>query len=447
MQPCKRPDCDKEFQPRGKKAYCSEECVRLDYNARRRKPLATKTCRHCGKEFKTSNKVQAYCPGGRCKLDHEQESRKLNVQNECRQCGKDFTITATNKVYCPECIGKVDPILEKKTISERKRREKEVAEILKEESERLQVIEVICAEQQKLGYREPKKLIKPIPKDHKFPDEHAELLASDWHVGELVRLEETAGIAEFNYNIFCKRLDRLAQSVYEIISIQSKSYNVPVLDLWFLGDIIGGENAYAGQHAYLDLFTADQLILGKDKAAEFIVNLLDVFDKIVVRGVVGNHGPIVRQGGKPVGPTWNNFDFLFYHMLRDRLRNYPQIQWEIPRSPFFIDDVLGWKFLAQHGEDVRMYQGQTPWYGLDRDVAKMRDMLHSIEQDFYYALYAHFHTEEQAELTRGERLMNGSVMGGSLHGMRIRRVSRPSQSFFGLSKKKGITWRYNLYLD
>jgi hypothetical protein len=443
---CKRPDCHNEFEPRGSQFYCNKECARLDYNASRRKPQIEKECRHCHSKFKTAIKDQVYCSRSH-KLDHEHEARKLNTQNECRQCGKTFTVTATNKVYCPDCIDKIDPILEKKTLAERKRREKEVADTLKDESERLQVIEVICAAQEKLGYRKPTKIIKPTPKGHRFPDEHAGLLSSDWHVGELVRSDETAGIAEYNFDIFCKRLDKLAQAVYEIISIQSKSYNVPVLDLWFLGDIISGENAYPGQHAYLDLVTADQLVLGKEKAAEFLVNLLDVFDKIVVRAVIGNHGPIIRQGGKPVGPTWNNFDYLFYQMLKDNLQNYPQIEFKIPRSPFMVDTVLGWSFCAQHGEKVRMYQGQTPWYGLDRDVARMRDMLHSIEEDFYYALYAHFHTQEQAELTAGERLMNGSIVGGTLYGINLRRVSHPSQSFFGLSKKKGITWRYNVYLD
>jgi hypothetical protein len=389
--------------------------------------------------------VQVYC-SGYCKADHDAEAIKLNVKKECRQCGKEFTATNTNRVYCLGCLDKVDPVLERKTIAERRRREKEVADLLGDESERLQVIEVICAAQEKLGYRKPTKIIKPF-KGRKFPDEHAELLASDWHVGELVRKEETAGLAEYNFDIFCKRLDVLAKSIYEIIDIQSKSYNVPVLDLWFLGDIISGENVYPGQHAYIDLYTADQLVLAKEKAAEFLVNLRDVFERIVVRGVIGNHGPISREGGRPAGPTWNNFDWLFYHMLKDRLQNYPEIEFKIPRSPFMVDKVLGWSFLAQHGEKVRMYQGQTPWYGLDRDVARMRDMLHSIEEDFYYALYAHFHTQEQAELTAGERIMNGSIVGGSLFGIGLRRVSHPSQSFFGLSKKKGITWRYNLYLD
>jgi hypothetical protein len=66
----------------------------------------------------------------------------------------------------------------------------------------------------------------------------------------------------------------------------------------------------------------------------------------------------------------------------------------------------------------------------------------------HYWLYGHFHQAEQAELVHGERIINGSLVGGSQFSIqKMKRTSRPSQSFFGLAKKKGITWRYNLYLN
>ena len=441
---CKNPGCLKEFKPAsGGQKYCTAECQQ-DYNRTlRRKPQMTKECRNCGKEFTTAIKHQAYCTP-RCKLDHESTGRLVNAHGECRQCGKDFTVTNVNKVYCPDCIGTVDPVQEKRTAYERKTKERELAEVLKDEAARTQVVEAICAAQEKHTGWEPRRF--NIPDSFKFPEEQANIIFSDWHTGEKLTKKETGGLAEYDQKLERKRLERCVESQAKIISIHTGGgVKIKHCNAWIPGDLITGEKVYKGQPAYIDAYTAEQVVIAKNLLAETLLNMLDIYETITCRAVIGNHP---RMGEKGEGPTWNNHDWLTYLWTADLLQNYPQIKWDIPWSWFLVAEVMGWRFCMQHGDDIPMYK-RIPWYGMEQDQRDMGDMLWDInESPPYYYIYAHFHTAEQAELVHGERIVNGSLVGGSmLSTKRLKRVSRPSQTFFGLSKKKGITWRYNLYLD
>lgn len=438
--------CDHCGKPlsKGRRRFCSNVCSDAAYNERRRKPFdKAGVCRHCNREFAKAQPTQRYC-SPLCKSKHEREGRKLNTTNECSQCGAEFVISATNKKYCPDCIDHVDPIAEKRKQLERRRKKRELEEALLDEAARTQVVSALLDAQERHSGWKPKRFV--IPRKKNFPEQHANILFGDWHLGEAITPEETGGLAEYNTEIARERARRCVEAQAEIVQIYTDG-GIPIrhCNVSLLGDMVTGEKIYRGQHAYIDNPTADQVVETKQLLAETLLNMLDIYESITCRCVVGNHG---RMGEKGEGPTWNNYDYLVYRWTADYLRNYSQISWEIPRSWFHVYDVLSWRFCASHGDDVQMYK-RIPWYGLERDINDMSAMLWDIEQSPpNYWLYAHFHTAEQAEQVHGERLMNGSMVGGSMLSAKgLKRVSRPSQTFFGVSEKKGITWRYNLYLS
>jgi hypothetical protein len=435
--------CGEPLPPK-RRTYCSDECKRESYNESRRKPKVTHRCRNCDEEFETALEDQAYC-SPKCKLEYENGGRRVNTKRECSQCGEEFVVDLKHKKYCPACAENPDPVRERITQAERKRREQEIAETLKDEAARTQVIEQLLAAQDRVSDWKPERFFtfKGRPK---YPKEQANMLFGDWHMGEKITLEESGGLAEYNSAIGRERISKCLESQAEIIDIQNRGgVRVDHCNVWFLGDIVTGEKIFRGQHAYIDAYTADQIVASKNLIAETLLNMLDIYKSINCYCVVGNHG---RMGEKGEGPTWNNFDWLVYQWAEDKVATYPQIKWEIPRSWFLVSEIMGWRFCAQHGDDIQMYK-RIPYYGLERDTNDMAAMLWDIEEHPpNYWLYAHFHQSEQAELTHGERIMNGALPGGSLFSAKkLKRVSRPSQTFFGLSKKRGITWRYNLYLD
>lgn len=445
---CAYDKCKKPFPKKApNQKYCHDpaECKRLAYNESRRKDLGTGECLFCGEEFSKKTDSQKYCPRpASCKSDYEKAGRRVDTVNQCRQCGNDFTVDVEHKVYCPECKENVDPAAETLAKIDRDRRKRELTEALLDEAARTDVLKKLTAAQERVEGWQPKRF--NVDLGHKYPPEHANMIFSDWHLGEKITKEESGGLAEYNMAIGRKRLERCVTSQAKIVKIHNDG-GVPIdhCNVWLLGDIVTGEKIYKGQHAYIDAYTADQVVTAKNLLGEVLLNMLDIYKTINCYCIVGNHG---RMGEKGEGPTWNNFDYLLYNWTADLLMNHPEVKWHIPRSWFTLADPLGWRFCLSHGDDVQMYK-RIPWYGLERDVNDMAAMLWDIEQaPPNYWLYAHFHTAEQAELTHGERIMNGSVVGGSMLSAKgLKRVSRPSQTFFGLSRSTGITWRYSLWLD
>jgi hypothetical protein len=417
----------------------------LAYNESRRQDLGTGTCRNCGAEFAKINRTQAYCPRpATCKHDYEVAQQRVNTVKQCRQCGQDFTVDITHKVYCEECKDTVDPVLEARVKQERELKKKEATAALLDERNRTNVVKELLAANERVSGWRPKRFTSTVKK--KFSEQHANIVLSDWHTGEKITNEESGHLAEYNLAVQQKRLETCVKSMGEIVGIY-RSGGIPIkhMNAHVLGDINTQEKIYKGQHAYIDAYTADQVVISKNTMAEFLLNCLDFMDTIDVYAVPGNHG---RMGEKGEGPTWNNFDYLTYLWTRDLLKDYPQIRWFIPRSWFYTVTILGWRFCGSHGDDI-ISHNRIPYYGIERDINDMRAMLWNIEQHPpNYHLFAHFHMFENAELVHGERIMNGSVVGGSMLSTKgLKRVSRPTQTFFGLSADVGITWRYPLWLE
>ncbi len=440
--------CKKKFpknNPGQKFCPLPAECRKLAYNESRRKDLGKGICRFCGSEFQKAAISQIYCPRpATCKGDYEQAQRRLETIKQCRQCGADFTVDTDHKVYCPECKDNVDPIAEARAKQERERKKQDMTAALLDERNRTQVLDELLAANARVAGWTPKRF--NVSRKKKYPVEQANIVYSDWHTGEKLTLEESGGLAEYNLDIQRQRVERSVQAQAEIVGIQQDG-GVPInhCNVHLLGDVVTQEKIYKGQHAYIEAYTADQLVYAKNLLAETLLNMLSIYHTIDCYCVPGNHG---RMGEKGEGPTWNNFDYLLYHWTRDLLQKYPQIRWCIPRSWFYTTVILGWRFCGSHGDDIQMYK-RIPFYGLERDVNDMSAMLWNIDETPpNYWLYAHFHTHEEAELVHGERFMNGSVVGGSmLSTKKLKRVSRPNQTFFGLSESRGVTWRYPLWLD
>ncbi len=284
-----------------------------------------------------------------------------------------------------------------------------------------------------------------IPKPEKitgpFDDEDACLLISDCQVGQEMTLEETGGLGEYNSEIFEERAHNLLKSVRKITSIHRRAYDIPVLHLWFLGDIGDNESVFEGQRNYVDSDVVTQLFRAADVFAEFIVSLLGDYEFIDVEGITGNHGRVGRKGEFKLYVNW---DYLCYHFIQARLRNEKRVRFHIPKAWWTIANVRGWDFLLLHGEDIKAWNG-IPYYGIDRADARYTLLLQTIKKSYHYMCCAHHHSHAEIDRPVGEKLINGAWPGGSMYSYKsLNTSSVPSQLFFGVHERKGVTWRYKL---
>jgi hypothetical protein len=248
---------------------------------------------------------------------------------------------------------------------------------------------------------------KHLPSTHKST-EILNLSLSDLHSNETVDFDETGGLAQYNFGIFTRRMDYLAQS---ILSIKSKltGYNLPHLNIHALGDMGGGEIheelSKTNDGTLVDMTFGTAFVL-----AQFCLDLLSAFETIDMDCVVGNHG---RMTVKPAfKQRYVNWDYIIYQTLSLMLINEPRVKFNIPKSFWTIKELGDKRVLLLHGDNIKSWMG-VPWYGIERAAAKLQQLLAANNQFFDYIELAHFHRTGEIQTPGGAMFINGSAIGGN----------------------------------
>jgi len=286
------------------------------------------------------------------------------------------------------------------------------------------------------------KLAWTLPEE-KVSKEIAVLGLGDFHLGENVDKEVVCGFGEYNFEIFVSRLKFLSESIKSITIKKLRGYQIKKLVIFGMGDMISGRiHEELIENAEDIMF---QIINGAYVTAQFVLEMAQMFPEIEIVGVLGNHGRLTKK--KYFKKRYVNWDFVFYQFLSIFLAGNEQIKCDFPKSYFVVKKIYGWNFLILHGDNIRSWMG-IPWYGIERAMHKLGDLLQSKGVNIHYRVLGHFHNTGELDRVPGEIIINGSVIGGNEYSlMAMSAFERPTQLFFGVHKEIGVTWRYPLRLD
>jgi len=275
-----------------------------------------------------------------------------------------------------------------------------------------------------------------LPK--KLHEEEAVLVISDVQAGLTTSSSETGGLGEFNTKILLEEIDYLGDST---VSIMRYHTNVKKLRVWFNGDIVEGEDIFAGQLREVDMNLIQQIVFVVEHFARLLYNLSHVFESIECGGVVGNHGRIGRKGDHS---PMSNFDYLVYKWLEERTKPIRNIAWRIPETWWQVHEVLGHRFLCVHGDDSGQSTWGIPFYSIIRHKSRYQEMLRrSGLAPIEYMVVGH-HSERAAF---HDIVMAGSWPGGTEFSIkRMQALDMATAPFFGVDKKHGLTWRRDIQL-
>jgi len=274
-------------------------------------------------------------------------------------------------------------------------------------------------------------------------EEENVLLFSDAQIGEEIKPDDTNGFGEYNIEIFKHRMQKLTNEVRRI-NEELKHPN-SVLNILMLGDNVDGIGIYRGQEHHLDALVVDQFLIGVHEIGKSIIQLLGSFEKLRIWCIVGNHGRIGRKGENP---SWINWDYVLYKTLEMLLANYnDRIEWHIPKSNWTLAEINGHGWLLLHGDTIKAWNS-IPYYGIDRADSRLTKMLSAKGKTFRYLVLGHHHNPGDVDSPGGEKILNGTMVGGSDFSInQLHTSSRPSQWYFGVDRKRGITWRHKILLD
>ena len=293
-------------------------------------------------------------------------------------------------------------------------------------------------------YQNFHKVKLPMPKAIKSKSKREEMSIldlSDIHIGmknEVFDSTKGKKIVTYNMEIFEQELAVLQDSISQIHSILSNSYNLKELTVHMLGDIITNDRIFPEQSFEIEKVVGLQIWDAVNYLVTFFNNLLAIYEKITVVGVVGNHG---RSNPTHYNePVENNFEYWIYKMIQKQFEGNPRVNVIVPSTRRYIHKIYGWKHLLEHGDNMR---GST-----DTAIEKQIKDLSLNIGGFDVMHFGHYHTLKEREIADKVIVkQNGSwILKDNYSFKKFKKYSIPKQWFFGCSPKRVETWNYKIDL-
>jgi len=284
--------------------------------------------------------------------------------------------------------------------------------------------------------REPKSL-----KSKAKREEISILDISDIHLGMINEVfDSKTGKKEITYNstIFEQELENLQESVFQIHEILRNAYKLKELNIFLLGDIVTNDRIFPEQTFEIEKVVGLQIWDAVGYLSKFINNLLKIYEKITVVGVVGNHG---RSNPTHYNePVENNFEYFIYKTLQKQFEKSKRVTIIVPETRRYVHTVYGWRHLIEHGDSMR---GSSRNY-IEKQIKDLKlnvggfDVLH----------FGHFHKLEELEISDSVIVkQNGCWIPKDNYGfVKFKNYSIPKQHFFGCNKTRPETWSYKIDL-
>lgn len=270
--------------------------------------------------------------------------------------------------------------------------------------------------------------------------EAALLFQSDEQWGEVIDLEEMGGINAYNRHIAEARYRRLIESAIKCCLPPNAAAAPPVFYYCMGGDSLSG-SIHEELAETNDLSSIPAVM---DYCRNISWGIRQLRDKlgcpIVVVRVPGNHDrTTIKRRAKGYNRT--SFDTIISWHLEMMFADDKDVTFLIPKETDAYFDVLGWKFLLTHGDNMGT-GGGSGYIGAAAPITKgHRRLVETAQQagkPVDYVLTGHFHTALETEYGWA----NGSLPGFGEYAKLLRfKPSPPVQWLLHIHPERGVTTR------
>jgi hypothetical protein len=263
---------------------------------------------------------------------------------------------------------------------------------------------------------------------------------ADWQLGKVT--------PSYNSEVLSQRIEEYTDKMLEICQIQRAHHTVKELHVWFLGDIVEGEEIFPGQSHLIDSGLYRQVgIYGPQIITTFLQKALQNFERIKVVGVIGNHGAVGGRARKQHDPE-TNMDRLLYKIVSLIFKDEPRITFDIPdgsgeRNWYAVDQIGDYATLLMHGDQLPQPSNFGAYY---KKVMGWKDG--AIPEHFDDVFMGHYH--QQFKMTIGSSMLriSGSPESYNTYAQEFfSSMSRPCQHLMFIHPEHGVTSEYSIWLD
>lgn len=269
------------------------------------------------------------------------------------------------------------------------------------------------------------------------------ILLSDTHWSEVVNPAEVQFYNAYSTPIATQRLQRLLENTVTVTDMIALTYDGCVV--WFGGDMFSGLI-----HRELDR-TNDQteeeaFLYWTEQCIAFLLALADHFGKVLVTGVVGNHGRSLldrRPPGKGAAKT--NKDWMLYQNIALFLAKDKRFTFNISESIDVVYNVYDTTYLGYHGNHFKGGNGISGIFsavmlGRHRVAAQYAEF----GKTFDWLHIGHFHQD----VTLRGLIVNGTMKGLDEYAYTARfPPERPSQKLLITTPERGKTFDMPIWVD
>ena len=283
--------------------------------------------------------------------------------------------------------------------------------------------------------------VKRVPvKKAKGSPEVAVAVFADWQLGKIT--------PSYNSEVVAKRIELYTEKLIEITEIQRAHHPVDELHVWFLGDIVEGEEIFPGQSHLIDSGLYRQVgVNGPEIITNFVNTCLEHFDKIHITGVIGNHGAVGGRARKQHDPE-TNMDRLLYKITELIYSNEDRVTFNIPdgrgeRNFYAVDSIGDYNCMLIHGDQMPS-PGQ--FHGYYKKVMGWKDG--AIPEHFDDLYMGHYHQKFKMTIGSSTLRISGSPESNNTYAQEyFNSMGRPCQDLLFVHPKNGITSEYTIWLD
>jgi hypothetical protein len=271
--------------------------------------------------------------------------------------------------------------------------------------------------------------------------EHAVTAWSDWHISERIRAVDSMGINEYNSVIAANRFWRVIYKTKKILFNHMAMYPIKKLHIFALGDMING-SIHHELSMTNDLFDPAAVVLAARMMQMGIEELKTLGIPIQVECIVGNHPRITaKMPTKRIAHL--SLDWAVYEIVANYFRNDDQVTINVHTGPMEAVDILGWRYLIEHGIDVKS-GGEENLEDRIRgllDDATYRQAVGLSGPSFDQIVIGNMHKIKSLERVR----VNGCLTGQNELGVSWRlKTIKAMQWLWGVSEEHVSTFEYKL---
>lgn len=281
--------------------------------------------------------------------------------------------------------------------------------------------------------------IAPSSKTGSNTEGTAILVASDWHVEEIVRPDEVNNLNEYNPDIAEARAHNFWRTGQRLIEVIGRDLDIKTVVLALLGDFITN-SLHEDSAERNSMLPTKAAIFAQELLASGIKHILKNSDrKIVVVCSSGNHGRTTKRihFGNEDG---HSLEYMAYVNLANQFKDEPRITFNISGGYHTYLGIMGKEFRLHHGHSIK-YQGGVGGITIPVNKAIAQwDKAHRADHD----IFGHFHQY----LDGGKFFANGSLIGYNAYALSIKaEYEPPKQGFLIVDEKRGRTYTAPIYVD